>query len=84
MLTPSPHRLLQFLGKGSSEHRPEPQITDSDPSPLGGEKIEWSAVRQRRAVLSAGLQRALCLYEPDVLQEGANGKILLVQGGYSV
>lgn len=27
-------------GKGSSEHRPEPQITDSDPFPAGGEKIE--------------------------------------------
>lgn len=27
-------------GKGSSEHCPEPQITDSDPSPRGREKIE--------------------------------------------
>jgi len=40
-------------GKGSSEHCPEPQITDADPSPPGGEKMGQVSVRQRRAVLSA-------------------------------
>lgn len=40
-------------GKGSSKHCLKPQITDSDPSPLGREKIEQVSVRRRRAVLSA-------------------------------